>query len=310
MHQRIHDDEVDTSEQTVRRLLASDCQQWADLPLTYVDSTGSSNTLWRVHVGGSDDVVVRLPRTDGAEAGIVKEIGLLPALAATPIAETFSIPAVLHSAAPSADFPLTWSVMSWIDGADVWSRRDDPNLGRDDFADDMATAIELLSSVEEVAAPQAVSGRRGGPLHAVLDNLDWWLSDPQWSATDLVDVVAIRRIADQGRELPDEPAEIVFSHGDLLPGNLLVTDSRLSAIIDWAATAFSDRAHDIGTMWAVLDERGRAIVRERLHVDEETWLRGTIIELEQAVGASLYYGPRNHALGDVGNATLRQILGS
>lgn len=309
MHRRIHDDEVDTSELVVSRLLEAHCPQWSGHAVSYVESTGSSNTLWRVHTDFGNDVVVRLPRTPGAEIGVRHELELLPALSTSAVAASVAIPTVVHFAPSSAEFPLAWSVLSWIEGTDAWRARDEPSMRNDAIANDMADAIELIRELSDMPAPLARLGARGGSLHAVLDNLDAMLSDPRWSAHDLIDVGATKRIAAAARELDDEPSASVLNHGDLLPGNLLVDRGRLSAIIDWASACYGDPAHDIGTVWAMLDERQRAIFRERLDVDEATWLRGTAIELEQAVGAILYYLPRKHELGDVGARTLERILG-
>jgi aminoglycoside phosphotransferase (APT) family kinase protein len=50
----IHANEVHTDAQLVRRLLAAQFPQWADLSLTPVPSAGTDNALYRL---GSDRVV-------------------------------------------------------------------------------------------------------------------------------------------------------------------------------------------------------------------------------------------------------------
>lgn len=88
----IHDDELDTSEEVVRSLLRRHCPDWGGLGLTRLANSGTSNALWRVHGDDDGDLVVRLPRTIGAERSILSEFGLLPALVATSLAA----PAVGH----------------------------------------------------------------------------------------------------------------------------------------------------------------------------------------------------------------------
>ena len=55
---RMHADEVDTDASLVRRLLAAQFPQWADLPIEPVPSAGTDNALYRL----GDDMAVRLPR--------------------------------------------------------------------------------------------------------------------------------------------------------------------------------------------------------------------------------------------------------
>lgn len=54
----MHADEVATDALLVRRLLAAQFPQWADLPIAAVASAGTDNALYRL----GDDMVVRLPR--------------------------------------------------------------------------------------------------------------------------------------------------------------------------------------------------------------------------------------------------------
>ncbi len=47
-----------------------------------------------------------------------------------------------------------------------------------------------------------------------------------------------------------------------MPGNLLLDDGRLSAVIDWGGSGMGDPAVDLMVAWNVLDARGRAVFRE------------------------------------------------
>ena len=66
---KMHADEVDTDVALVRRLLAAQFSQWADLPIQPVPSAGTDNTLYRL----GDDLVVRLPRIQRATGQVDKE---------------------------------------------------------------------------------------------------------------------------------------------------------------------------------------------------------------------------------------------
>ena len=57
----MHADEVDTDPALVRRLLAAQFADWADLPIEPVEPRGTDNALYRV----GEDMVARLPRRPG-----------------------------------------------------------------------------------------------------------------------------------------------------------------------------------------------------------------------------------------------------
>lgn len=79
-----------------------------------------------------------------------------------------------------------------------------------------------------------------------------------------------------------------FVHGDLIPGNLLVNDNRLSAVIDWGGAGWGDVAQDYAPAWAVLTAAERPMFRDAVGADDASWLRGRTFELEHAVGGVLY----------------------
>jgi aminoglycoside phosphotransferase (APT) family kinase protein len=74
---KMHVDEVDVDISLVGWLLAAQFPQWADLPIVPVYSAGTDNALYRV----GSDIVVRLPRIEGATGQVDKEQQWLPRLA-------------------------------------------------------------------------------------------------------------------------------------------------------------------------------------------------------------------------------------
>jgi len=75
--EKMHADEVDTDVPLVRRLLAAQFPQWADLPIEPVRPFGTDNALYRL----GDDMVVRLPRRERTSRTLEKERQWLPRLA-------------------------------------------------------------------------------------------------------------------------------------------------------------------------------------------------------------------------------------
>ena len=304
----IHEDEPDTSEATVRALLSSQCPEWADLALTYLRTSGTDNAMWRVDVPSGEDVVVRLPRRPRAAATIGLELNVLQTIVDTPLATVVGTPRVRHIGTPDEVFPHRWAVLGWLDGTDAWTARKTLGSALEKLAVDLAAAVRAIGTLIDMPVPHREPGERGGPIEPLLQRLDWWLDEPMWHAHELIDVAAVRRCAAQTLEVSNNPVEVRFVHGDLIPGNLLLAANRLCSIIDWGGAAYADPAQDLGAAWALFDERTRPIFREAVDADESTWLRARAFELEQAVGGVLYYTPRGHSLGDVMARTLHRIL--
>src|SRR5215471_12352318 len=116
----MHIDEVYTDAVLVRRLLASQHPQWADLPIVRVRSAGTDHAMYRV----GDDLAVRLPRIDWSVEHVAKEREWLPLLARhLPLA----VPIPVAEGVPEEAFPYPWSVVQWIPGdLATLDRVDDP----------------------------------------------------------------------------------------------------------------------------------------------------------------------------------------
>lgn len=309
MPYQIHDDEPDTSEPVVRALLGAQLPHWSKSPIEYLHTSGTDNAMWRVRLDNEPDVVVRLPRRPGSAAGVEQEVAVLQYVAQSGVGAAVETPSVRHVGEPTKAFPHRWSVLGWIDGADAWTTRD--SLGqhaRDSLALDLGEAVRRIASISDVDVPRRSPGSRGGPLEPLLDKLDDWLDNPEWNAASLIDVDAVKRLAAEALEVLDEPVIEGFVHGDLIPGNLLLANDRLAAIIDWGGAGWGDTAQDLAPAWSVFIASERAAFREASGADDAAWIRGRTFELEHAVGGVLYYVPRQHALGDVMTCTLSRLL--
>lgn len=309
MSDRIHDDEPDTSESVVAALLLAQCPQWSRCPLEYLRTSGTDNAMWRVRLDDEPDVVVRLPRRPHAAEGVARELAVLRQLSETSFGNLVMTPLVRHIGEPHEVFPHRWSVLEWIDGADAWTSRDGVAAAElRSLSGDLAAAVTAIGEIVDIPVEPRPPGSRGGPLRPLLERLHGWLDDPQWNAADLIDVEAVRRLAAEALEVVDESVATGFVHGDLIPGNLLVGQGHLTAIIDWGGAGWGDLAQDLAPAWAVLTASEQPAFREAMGVDQPAWIRGRSFELEHAVGGVLYYVPRGHPLGDVMARTLSRIL--
>src|SRR4051794_16847440 len=116
MQSKMHEGEVDTDVELVRRLLAVQFPQWAELPIKAVPSAGTDNAIYRL----GDELSVRLPRIDWATEQADFEHTWLPRLAPhLPMA----IPTPLAHGAPADEYPWRWSVYRWLPGDDANAAR-------------------------------------------------------------------------------------------------------------------------------------------------------------------------------------------
>jgi aminoglycoside phosphotransferase (APT) family kinase protein len=292
----VHDDEPDTSPQTVRMLLHLQVPELAGLPLDRFSNTGSDNALYRL----GTEFVVRLPRLTGAARGLGVELDWLPRLVGLPVA----VPEVVHAGEAAEAYPYRWAILRWLDGVDAWDARHHQDWFGPDLGRDLAVVVQHLRSMDVADAPPRQPGQRGGPLRALDERMRWWLE----RADGLLDVRAVTRLWDTCLEGATDDVEPALVHGDLIPGNLLLADAQLTAVIDWGGLGAGDPAQDLDPAWSVLDAAGAATFREALDVDEPSWLRSCGFTLEQAVGGVVYYRPRRHPLGDVMQRTLDRLL--
>lgn len=66
----------------------------------------------------------------------------------------------------------------------------------------------------------------------------------------------------------------MWLHGDLAIGNILVDNSKLSAVIDFGCSATGDPACDLVIAWTYFSGKSREIFISEMDLDDNSWLRG------------------------------------
>jgi aminoglycoside phosphotransferase (APT) family kinase protein len=97
-------------------------------------------------------------------------------------------------------------------------------------------------------------------------------------------------------------------HADLMPGNLLVRDGRLAAVIDLGTVTVGDPAVDLMPAWNLLPPGPRETYRDSLGADDAMWARGVGWALMQAIVALPYYVETNPGMARTARHTLDAIL--
>lgn len=280
---KLHDDEVDIDASLVARLLAEQFPSWAGLPIGVVASSGTDNVTFRV----GEDLAVRLPRTAWAQGQVEKDLTWLARLAPQlPLA----VPEPLALGVPGEDYPFTWGVYRWLEGETF---RVDQLADPVAAAKDLAEFVRCLQTVDTTGAPVPPDDpfARGTPLaprdplfrealEELRDEFDTGLVLAAWEASLAADTWT------------GQPRWI---HGDLMPGNLLVADGRLAAVIDFATAWAADPAGDLLAAWYTFGGDSRRAFRDALDVDQDTWARGRGWALSLEMIAIPYYRTRNPA---------------
>jgi aminoglycoside phosphotransferase (APT) family kinase protein len=290
---KMHAEEVDTDVALVRRLLAGQFPQWAELAIEPVVSYGTDHDIYRL----GDHFAARLPRIAWATKQAAKEAEWLPKLAPhLPLA----IPVQLAMGQPAEGYLFAWSVYEWLPGENANDTIDD----LDQAAVDLAAFVSALRQVGTTGAHPRPPGSRGSPLA----ELDKHVRRAITELGDRIDAAAMLRSWEESLSASEWDGVEVWVHGDLLPGNLLVVDGRLSAVIDFGCLNVGDPACDLQPAWNVFTGDSRARYRAELKADDASWLRGRGWALYQAVMALPYYWDTNPGMIRQASHALAQVL--
>ncbi|MBP2356273.1 aminoglycoside phosphotransferase (APT) family kinase protein [Kribbella aluminosa] len=244
----------------VRRLIAQQFPQWADLPVTPVAVDGWDNRTYRL----GPDLTARLPTHESYVAAVDKEHQWLPVLAPLLPVE---IPTAVAKGAPGEGYPHPWAIRRWISGT---TASPESVADLEAFAREIAEFVRGLQSVDATGGPLAGahSFYRGASLENYHDE-----------TVDALAVLKGRIDADLSREVWDAALAAswdgppVWFHGDIAAGNLLVRDGRLSAVIDFGTSGVGDPACDLVIAYGFFSGSSRAAFRDAVRQDDATWAR-------------------------------------
>jgi len=194
---------------------------------------GWDNFLFRL----GDELAVRLPRRAASATLIEHEQRWLPELSARlPV----PVPVPVRVGAPGRMFGWSWSVVRWLPGQSLLHAASlDP--GRTG-----AMLERFLRTLHQPAPADAPRNPwRGVPLDARTAALHEHLRQ----LDGVVDRAAGLSLWNRALSAPRWSGPPLWLHGDLHPGNLLVSDGRLSGVIDFGDLTCGDPATDLAVLW-------------------------------------------------------------
>lgn len=286
-------------EAMVRALLRAQCPELADQPLV-PGPTGWDNIHWLV---GGTRLAARLPRRDLAVPLIANEVRTLGEVAdRLPVA----VPAPVHVGEPGEGWPWPWTVVPWFD-----AERADLAYPPVPAEQHGATLGAVLAALHQPAALDVpVSAWRGVPLEARAERFARARSEVAGGGRIEPELLALAdAVFAAGLEAPPHPGDGTWIHGDLHPGNQLVADRELHAVVDWGDSGRGDPASDLATAWWTLPPVGHASLRDAYEgVDDATWARAAAWAAAIAVQL-LRDGPAtgDHAIIAMAHRTLQRL---
>ncbi|MEU5870675.1 phosphotransferase [Glycomyces sp. NPDC047369] len=291
----MHEGQLSVPVAAVQELVDAQFPRWRGLPVSPVPSAGTVNAIFRV----GEDLTARFPLqpADPAAARLVLEA---EAEAARELLGRtgFPTPKPLAIGAPGAGYPLPWSVQTWLPGE---TADDDPGASHG-LAADLAEFIRDVRAIP-LRGRRFSGGGRGGAIAAHED----WVQRCLLESEGLLDVPLMGRLWSGMCDLPRGSAPDVMSHGDLIPGNVLLREGRLTGVLDVGGLSPADPALDLIAAWHLLDTAPRRTFRDVLSPTESEWNRGRAWAFVQAIGAAWYYVDSNPAMTRWATRTLARV---
>lgn len=292
----MHESQLSLGRTEAVRLLQGLFPSVAEPEVTAVESAGTVNYLYRMGTG----CAARFPMQSG-DAGEVRAVLLAEHAAMREFAAVSTVPSPLPVAIgePSAEYPLPWSVQTWIEGEIATPTSVASSTS---FAADLAALIASLRQADTRGRSFSGEGR-GGELAAH----DGWVAHCLQQSEGLLPVDRLRRAWSSLRSLPRH-GDDVMSHKDLIPGNVILGAGCLAGILDTGGFGPADPALDLVAAWHMLDSRRRDTLRTNLAIGDLEWRRGAAWAYEQAIGLVWYYAYSNPAMSALGRSTLDRLL--
>ncbi|MGB0111727.1 MAG: aminoglycoside phosphotransferase family protein [Ilumatobacteraceae bacterium] len=287
--------EFDVTEDVVRSLLVAQHPDLADRSLALV-ANGWDNVIFRL----GDDLVVRMPRRQLGADLVEHEQRWLPDVAAR---VQIDIPVPVRHGVPSDEYPWKWSVCPWF----VGTVAADAEL-RDPLAEArrLGNFVAALHTPAPAVAPRNTF-RRGQPVRELTQRVDANVE----VLGDLIDGDDVRARFHELASVGEWAHAPQWVHGDLHSANVIVSDGKISAVIDFGDITAGDPAVDLAIAWMLFDPVSRAVFRRTaggaVSIDEATWSRAQAWALHFAL-VYLLHSADNERFARMGSALLRAAI--
>jgi len=250
---------------------------------------GSTNVLFRL----GESLLVRLPRQPGGGDAIEKEAHWSNEIKRH---LSITIPTIKALGEPAFGYTERWSITHWLDGetAKGWSLSDDTSATRLQLAHDLAEiilslrAMPISSSASKDNSLRCYRGRPLAEFHELtLQNIHLCRSIKGLN----INLDALASIWNDAIQRPaaQEVQKDQWYHGDLVAENLLLSQGKLCAIIDFGGLGIGDATIDLHGAWEIFDPASREHFRNTVNASDAQWVLGRAWALGVSLNAIQYY---------------------
>lgn len=243
-------------EALVSNLISGHFPQWKDIPVAPMVPMGHDNRTFRL----GDELLVRLPSDPGYVPHIPVEILCLQNL--QPYLQV-KVPQCVAAVEADELFPAPWTVNRYLPGETVTHSTVTAEQ-ECVFALELRKALQELQSAPDFGAPAAGAHNCYRGAHPSVYEAEAKQAMEKWKA-----VLPVKRLAElwacaMNTQYTEKP---VWVHGDVAPGNMLVENGHLSALIDFGTSAIGDPACDDVMAWTFFSGEARKAFLQGLTED-------------------------------------------
>lgn len=217
-----------------------------------------------------------------------------------------AVPQLVDVGGPFPGYAGLWSLWTWLEGESLDVLLDHGRVAPHDLevlALDLADVLRAQRAMPVDEVGWSGNGRGGRPL---VDTE--WVRRSIERSRHLVDPVAATHVWETALSAPGHPGAPVSINGDPMPGNLLITEGRLSGVIDVGPPVVGDPASDLQPAWEIFDEPQRVAFRQAMALDDAAWERGRGWAFEMAIGGLHYYEHTNPVFFRLALRTLERLV--
>jgi aminoglycoside phosphotransferase (APT) family kinase protein len=208
-----------------------------------------------------------------------------------------AVPEPVVEGVPGAGYPFPWAIYRWYEGETFTRER---VADETDAARRLATFVRALRAIDPTGAPTSHRDARIAADPFTQSSID--------GLPDTLDTSAVAGAWQHALTTPEWDGAATWTHGDLIPPNILVRDGHVAAVIDFGGAGIGDPAVDVIPAWTLFGREGRAAFRDALDVEDSTWQRARALALRQAIRIIPYYRDTHPAFVAMATHTVNRVL--
>lgn len=246
----------------ITNIVTEQFPQYKHLEIKPVKHGGCGNIT--LHLG--DELLLKIPRSKTDALSVTKENNILSRLKPN---LSIAIPTAIAIGSATDGIPWNWSIYKYLKGNSANTiQLSDTQL--ETIAYDLAKFLKELQQINANDAPKP-------GLHNCWrgDHVSVYEQGALKYFTNLQNIIDSKKAIDLWHKAAAtfwDKAD-VWVHGDLAAGNFLITDGKLSAVIDFGTCAAGDPACDLAIAYTFFNGKSREIFKNEVNLDKATWLR-------------------------------------